>query len=210
MNAEPLDLLLEQLNQGDASAVEKLFRNYEPYLRMLVRRRIRPALRAQFDSSDVVQSVWAHLLEGLHRARWRFENVGRLRAFLAQLTLNRFHNRCRRQRAVLACAEPIVATELTLDAVASAGPRPSEVARRNESWDQMLALCPPAHHELLRLKRLGLTYSEIASRTGLHPSSVRRILYELARRYADAQAHPVPIVGKEPWKDVPSRGEGRH
>jgi RNA polymerase sigma-70 factor (ECF subfamily) len=62
----------------------------------------------------------------------------------------------------------------------------------------MLALCPPAHHELFRLKRLGLTLSEIASRTGLHPSSVRRILYELARRYAEAQARAVPTAGNQP------------
>jgi RNA polymerase sigma-70 factor (ECF subfamily) len=51
-------------------------------------------------------------------------------------------------------------------------------------WEEMLALCPPAHHELLRLKRQGLRLAEIAARTGLHPSSVRRILYDLARQLA--------------------------
>ena len=65
---------------------------------------------------------------------------------------------------------------------------PSEVARGNELWDQLLALCPPAHHELLNLKRQGLPLAEIAARTGLHPSSVRRILYDLAKRLAVAQA----------------------
>ena len=52
----------------------------------------------------------------------------------------------------------------------------------------MLALCSPAHHELLRLKRQGLRLAEIAARTGLHESSVRRILYDLARRYAERPA----------------------
>ena len=47
-----------------------------------------------------------------------------------------------------------------------------------------MALRPPEHHELLRLKRQGLSLDEIAAPTGLHPSSVRRILYELARRMA--------------------------
>jgi RNA polymerase sigma-70 factor (ECF subfamily) len=60
--------------------------------------------------------------------------------------------------------------------------RPSQVAQADELWQRMLRLCPPAHHELLRLKRQGCSLAEIAERTGLHESSVRRILYELARR----------------------------
>ena len=67
-------------------------------------------------------------------------------------------------------------------------PRPSEVAQADELWDRILATCPPAHRELLRLKREGLAVAEIAERTGLHPSSVRRILYDLARRLGIARA----------------------
>ena len=47
MNTDPLDRLLEQLNGGDPAAAEQVFRDYEPYLRMLVRRQLRPALRRQ-------------------------------------------------------------------------------------------------------------------------------------------------------------------
>jgi hypothetical protein len=66
--------------------------------------------------------------------------------------------------------------------MASAGPKPSELARRNELWDQILALCPPEHHGLLRLKLEGQSHAEIAAETGLHPNSVRRILADLAGR----------------------------
>ena len=62
------------------------------------------------------------------------------------------------------------------------------MARGNELWEQLLALCPPAHHELLNLKRQGLSLAEIAARTGLHESSVRRILYDVARRLAAQQS----------------------
>jgi DNA-directed RNA polymerase specialized sigma24 family protein len=48
----------------------------------------------------------------------------------------------------------------------------------------MLEECPPAHREILILKRQGLLLSEIAARTGLHEGSIRRILYDLARRLA--------------------------
>jgi RNA polymerase sigma-70 factor (ECF subfamily) len=48
----------------------------------------------------------------------------------------------------------------------------------------MLAECRPAHRELLQLKREGLSVAEIASRTGLHEDSIRRILRDLACRIA--------------------------
>ena len=61
----------------------------------------------------------------------------------------------------------------------------------DDLWQRMLALCPPAHHELLQLKRHGLTLVEIAQRTGLHEGSVRRILRQLARQMAVTQ-EPLP------------------
>ena len=49
---------------------------------------------------------------------------------------------------------------------------------------RMLEQCSPAHREILLLRRQGLLLSEIAERTGLHEGSIRRILYDLARRLA--------------------------
>jgi RNA polymerase sigma factor (sigma-70 family) len=195
MSAEPLDRLLEQLNSGDAAAAEQVFRTYEPYLRMLVRRQIRPPLRAKFDSMDIVQSVWADVLEGVQDAGWHFEDRTRLRAFLVRLTRNRFLDRCRKHRKALALEEPL-SDVLPSDAIVSDQPRPSEVAQRNEMWDRMVALCPPAHHELLRMKSQGLSLAEIAAKTGLHESSVRRILYDLARRFAAAQERSASFPGE--------------
>jgi RNA polymerase sigma-70 factor (ECF subfamily) len=48
----------------------------------------------------------------------------------------------------------------------------------------MLQSCPPAHREILWLKHQGLPLAQIAARTGLHEGSIRRILYDLARRLA--------------------------
>jgi RNA polymerase sigma-70 factor (ECF subfamily) len=193
---ESLDRLLEQLNRGDMAAAEQVYREFEPYLRMLVRRQLRPVHRAKFDSMDVVQSVWADVLEGLRESDWRFADRVHLQAFLARLARNRFLDRCRKHRNAMAREEPLSGAS-PADTIASQGPRPSEVAQHNELWDRMLALCPPAHHELLRCKRQGLGLAEIAARTGLHESSVRRILYDLARRYAESQepSPPAPASG---------------
>ncbi len=182
MQASQLDQLLDRLNARDLAAAEQVFREYEPYLRMLVRRQLRPALRQKFDSMDVVQSVWADLIEGLCDKNWAFEDRARLQAFLSRLARNRFLDRCRRFRPALdheSIDEPGGVAELQ-----SNDPRPSQLAERDEVWERILALCPPGHDEVLRCKRMGLTCQEIAARTGLHEGSVRRILYELARRYA--------------------------
>src|SRR3954463_6230310 len=106
MNSEHLDRLLEQLNGGDAAAAEQVFRDYEPYLRILVRRQLRPAHRAKFDSMDVVQSVWADVLEGLREPGWHFADRAQFGAFLARLARNRFIDRCRKYRTAIAREEP--------------------------------------------------------------------------------------------------------
>ncbi len=184
MNDDPLDTLLDQLCSGDAGAAERVFLSYEPYLRMVVRRQLPARLRAKFDSTDIVQSVWANVLEGFRTAGWRFADADHLRAFLVKLTRNRFIDRVRHHRSALEHERALGAAEPE-QLPTSPQPRPSEIAQADDLWRQMLTLCPPAHHDLLRLKREGCSLDEIAERTGLHKSSVRRILYDLARRLAD-------------------------
>lgn len=183
MNADPLDAILDKLSSGDATAAEQVFRTFEPSLRVLVRRMLPAPMRAKFDSVDVVQSVWADLLEGFRDAGWKFTNSAQLRAFLIKVTRNRFIDKVRKNRSAMEhqrSLEVMPPDEVPGDGV----PSPSETAQADELWERMVELCPPAHRELLRLKREGHALAEIAARTGLHESSVRRILYDLARKVA--------------------------
>ena len=196
MNPHPLDALLERLCSGDAEAAEQVFRAYEPYLRMVVRRQLPARLRAKFDSIDVVQSVWADVLRGFRESGWRFGSATQLRTFLTKVTRNRFIDRVRQHQRVLDHEQPHEAGDLAELATARQ-PQPSEEMRADDLWQEMLALCPPAHHELLRLKREGKSLAEIAEQTGLHPSSVRRILYDLARQLRARGSKETP---EEPGK----------
>jgi RNA polymerase sigma-70 factor (ECF subfamily) len=180
MSTEPLDALLERLCIGDVAAAEQAFLAYEPYLRKVVRRQLPPRLRAKLDSADVVQSVWADLLQGFRDAGWRFVDTAHLRAFLVQVTRHRFIDRVRRHRTALRLEQRLPETDLQ----ASGQPRPSELAQAGDLWEKMLALCPPAHHEILEMKRQGLSLADIVARTGLHEGSVRRIIRGLARKLA--------------------------
>src|SRR5262249_47397721 len=174
MSAEPLDALLEKLGSGDAAAAEQVFLTYEPYLRMVVRRLLPDQLRAKFDSVDIVQSVWADLLGRFRGAGWRFTDAAHLRAFLVKVTRNRFLARLRHPQTALRHEQALAARERICPGV-SRPEQPGEITRAKELWEQMLVHCPPAHHELLRLRREGVPLDEIAARTGLHKSSVRRI-----------------------------------
>jgi RNA polymerase sigma factor (sigma-70 family) len=180
MSAALQDSLLERLNRDQPGAADELVAAYEPFLRTVVRRDLPDHLRGKFDTADVVQSVWVHVLRGLRVAGWRFDDPCRLRALLRMLARRRLVSRFRHYRAA---AELERAQAAARERSADAGqPRPSEIAQAAELWDRMLALCPPAHHEVLRLRRGGLTLAEIAARTGMHEGSVRRVLRQLARR----------------------------
>src|SRR5206468_9905390 len=129
-------------------------------------------LRAKFDSVDVVQSVWADLLRGFREAGWRFASAAHLRAFLVKVTRNRLTDRHRHFNRALEREQTLADANLH-GGPPSRQPRPSELVQADDLWEKMLALCPPAHHEILRLKRQGLRLTEIAARTGLHEGSVR-------------------------------------
>jgi RNA polymerase sigma-70 factor (ECF subfamily) len=175
MGAVPFDVVLRQFNSGDPAAAAEVVRVYEPYLRGVVRRHLAPALRGRLDSDDVVQSVWVQALAGVRGSGWRFDDEPHLRAFLVRLTRLRLIDQLRQQRLI---------DEQPLPALAAADPEPAEVAIAGELWEQLVALCPPAHRELLRLRRAGVPTTEIAARTGLHEGSVRRVLGDLARKLA--------------------------
>ncbi len=183
MSAANLDTLLEKLSAGDQSAAERVFRDYEPFLRAMVRRRLTPPLRSKFDSLDVVQTVWADVLSGFREKARDFSDRSHLRAFLARVTYNHFVNHCRRHSPQLALEQPLYEDDSSALAP-SVQPRASQLAQADELWSTLLELCPPAHREVLELKRDGVPIQEIASLTGLHEGSVRRILYDLARRLA--------------------------
>lgn len=181
------DTLIEELNRGDEAAAERAFRQFEPFLRRLVRRRLPAEARSRFDSCDIVQSVWAGLLVGLRDARWRFPDAARLRAFLARAALCRLYDRAGQVRAQRAREQPL--PELGRD-LPGGEPRPSAYARADDVWQSLLTACPPEHRPVLHLRRLGHDCDEIAARTGLHPGSVRRILRHLASRVAFAAPTP--------------------
>ncbi|HEV3255965.1 MAG TPA: sigma-70 family RNA polymerase sigma factor [Gemmataceae bacterium] len=183
MKAERLEILLEKFCDGDSSAIEQVVRVYELHLRAVVRRRISDRLRAKFDSEDVVQSVWVHVLRRLRTAGLRLANAAHLEAMLRTEARHRLTDRLRRYQSALDREQPFLESNAAV-APASSQARPSETVQADQLWEKMLALCPSRHHDLLRLRREGMSLGRIAARTGMHEGSIRRILRRLARQLA--------------------------
>ena len=177
-----LQRLLDKIQAGDEDASTEVYNEYVPYLRMVVRRHINHDLRAKFDSLDVVQSVWADLLDGLRKGKWTFESPGHLRAFLIRATKNRLVDYTRRYANAAALQTRLNEEQLPEDTQ----PRPSAEARANEKWNDILRQCRPEHRKIIELKRDGYSLAEIAEQSGYHPSSIRRILYTLDEHISDA------------------------
>jgi len=196
MNADidSLDALLAKLNGGDHDAAERAFVAYEPYLRKVVRRLLPAQLRPKFDSIDVVQSVYGDVLTAFRTGGMKFASVAQLRAFLVRATRNRFIDRVRQHQTAVRLEQPIGETDVRRLPM-SLQPRPSESAAAQELWERLLAMCPPEHHQLLRLRRRGATASEIAAQVDMHEGSVRRILRDLSVRLACAGAAAAPDTG---------------
>jgi RNA polymerase sigma-70 factor (ECF subfamily) len=96
---------------------------------------------------------------------------------------NRVIDRCREFRRPMEHEQPLGTSE-THAQLACTDPAPGAMVEADELWERLLRLCPPEHHEVLRLKREGASSVEIAEQTGLHEGSVRRILRQLAGRVA--------------------------
>jgi RNA polymerase sigma-70 factor (ECF subfamily) len=183
VTVDSLDSLMEKLGDGDPAVAEQVFQAYEPYLRKVVRRLLPKGLRAKFDSVDVFQSVCGDVLVAFRAGGMRFASPAQLRAFLVKATRNRFIDRVRQHQTAARLEGPLArAPDEQLPQ--SPQPRPSEAAMAGELWERLLALCPPEHHRLLRLRRGGATASEIASEVGMHEGSVRRVLRDLSVRLA--------------------------
>jgi RNA polymerase sigma-70 factor (ECF subfamily) len=181
----PLDELLDRLCDGDAAAAERVFVEFEPYLRKAIRRQLRGRLRQKFDSADILQSVWVDLLRGFRERGWRFADADQLRGFLFVATRNRVIDRSRKCQN--ASREESLGDDERPGKLVSSQPRPSETVQADDLWKQLLANCPPDHRPVLYLRREGHSLAEIAVRTGLHRDSVRRILRTLAGNVAFGQ-----------------------
>jgi len=185
--------LITQVRTGDPESALELLERYSPHVLRLIRRRLSPALRAKFDSSDFVQGVWvAFFCEGRTRD---FHCADDLIRFLVTIARNKLYDETRRRtqtgRYNVNREQSLDAHELAPDqeveAIDQRQPRPSQIAEARERWTTLLADQPPLYRRILELRCRGATFLEIADQLQVHERTARRVFERLTRDLSNSQ-----------------------
>jgi len=164
---------------GSEIDLRTLIDEYGDYIRRVVRHRLDARLRSKFDSLDFVQMVCKSFFSdpgGFDR----FESPDRLIAYLAGMARHKVADEQRRRtrRRNGTDREQPMAENLSLLPPANET-TPSHHAMAREAYEFFEATESERDREIMRLRCEGLTYDEVARRTGLHERTVRRIVERL-------------------------------
>jgi len=181
--------LMERARSGDEAALREFLSRFEDGVRTTVRGRLPRRLRTQFDSMDFVQAVWQSFFSGLRENPRDFANIRHLRGYLAGIARNKvyeeFRRRTRCEKRDLAREERLYARRGTSEVerpLVSPEPTPSQTLQASDRLAQLIAGCGPTEVQVITLRYQGLTFEEIARRTGLSDRSVRRIIDDARSR----------------------------
>jgi RNA polymerase sigma factor (sigma-70 family) len=168
---------------GDPAAIRDFLSRYDQEVRIMVRARLPKKLRAQFDSIDFVQAVWQSFFSDFQRPERDFESEQHLRKFLAGVVRNKVFEQHRRltrtEKYDLAREERLYVRRGDRDVpreVISPEPSPSQAVQASDRLEQLTAGCSPLEVEVITLRHQGMTFTEIATRTGVNERTARRII----------------------------------
>lgn len=189
--------LLREAKSGKPDSLGELLEQYRNYLRILASTQLDRRLRQRLNASDLVQE--AMLAAYRDFPDFRGDSEGEFISWLRQI-LSNCRNRAiethlqarkrdvRREFAQLAGQGVDGADRLSpLDMVADQCGTPSEICRRGERVDllsQQLAKLKPEYQEVIIYRNLqGLSFDEIAEKTGKKPGCVRMLWLRAIERF---------------------------
>jgi len=164
MPSTELQQFLVTLQSGDRDAVDEMLRQFEPFLRRIIRLRlIDGRLRRVMDTADVFQSLLKDFLEQHHPS---VETLAGLDAYLANAVRYKIQTRLRKERRHAGS----LPEECEPTQVEPSAARQTE----DQDWYQAIRARLPAQTQLLLdLKAQGLTWPEIAEKVGGRTDALR-------------------------------------
>jgi RNA polymerase sigma-70 factor (ECF subfamily) len=182
--------LVARARGGDHGASSELLKTFERDVRQMVRLKLPRTLRSRFDSMDFVQAVWASFFSD--EVPERFDSPRHLRAYLAGVARNKvleeYRKRTQTRKYDIGREQPLYVLrggrERPVD-VPSAEPTPSQKLQAEDRLAQLVAGRPAVEAQVVRMRQEGLTFEEIAARTGLGERSVRRIFEAMKIRVGE-------------------------
>ncbi|MBL8723572.1 MAG: RNA polymerase sigma factor [Planctomycetes bacterium] len=181
--------LVAAVHRGDAAALEALLRRHLPDLRVFVRAKSSPQLRAQESCSDLVQTVCREVLQSVESYEWRGE--GSFRRWLFTLALNKLRNRADYHAAERRDAARVVGgDEVVGETPGGFGPSQHAIAAEAAAkLEASLDRLDEDQREVILMARvIGMSHGEIAAETGLTEGAVRTRLSRAMARLATLMA----------------------
>ncbi len=175
------------MRAGSREAEEKFVAAYGSHLRRIARRHLATWMRREFDSEDIVQSVWGAIFDVRERL-YALEQPADVIKYLSRAVRNRLIDKYRRRTrgngSVQAPARPRSLDGLTDDsAIFAKDATPSQAAAAMELLMRLQGPANDPQTEVVRRYILGQSFVEIAEQLGRHPDDVRRLLREFIREY---------------------------
>jgi RNA polymerase sigma-70 factor (ECF subfamily) len=176
--------LVERLRAGDPAAAADLCRLYGTALRLAVRRRLHPGLRARFDSLDFVHDVWASVL-ATPPEQLAFETPYHLLGFLTRVASHKVIDRSRQR---FGSRRTGGAQEIPIDEpgdddwpghLLGRDPTPSQWAIAGDELDRLLSQLPAGHRVIVHRLREGYSHHDIARLANVSVSTVSRVVRRL-------------------------------
>jgi RNA polymerase sigma factor (sigma-70 family) len=185
--------LMARAKAGDQAAIREFLSRFDREVQMMVRALLPKKLRNQYDSVDFAQAVWQSFFSDLPQEAPEFENARHLRKYLAGVVRNKVHEQHRRltrsQKYDIWREERLYIRKGGQDVpreVVSPDPSPSQAAQASDRLAQLTAGRSQHEVDVIRLRRQGMTFEEIASVTGIKERTARRII-ESARPEMEAR-----------------------
>jgi RNA polymerase sigma-70 factor (ECF subfamily) len=174
---------IRRIRAGDQAAAVELIRQYEPVIRLEVRRRLSdPGLYRLFDSMDICQSVMLSFFVRASAGQYELDQPQQLLKLLVAMAQNKLafqarklHTQRRDSRRELAGRGP------DLEAT---GPSPDRVAAGQDLLREVQRHLTAEERRLTDLRGEGHTWPEIAATLGGTPQARRRQLTRALDRVA--------------------------
>lgn len=182
---QALHALLEGIRAGDENAARQFVDRFGGALLRVIRRRLDPRLRRQFDSMDFLQDVMATFLCKPPDPD-AFANVDALYVFLTNVARNKVitaqRQRGRKKRDIRREHSLDGSAQYQAQGVRGAEPTPSQVAVAHEQWTGMVENQTPSVQAVAGMLREGMTYREIAEKLNIHLKTVQRVVERIRAR----------------------------
>jgi RNA polymerase sigma-70 factor (ECF subfamily) len=175
--------LIAKARAGDARAAEELVRQYEPVIRMEVRRRMRdPRLRRAFDSLDVCQSVLGSFFVRAALGEYDLENPAEVVKLLVSMARNKLAFQVRKERRQCRDIRRVEDQGGAQADKPAPGPDPGEAVADEELLRAVRGGLSEEERQLADRRAHGMSWNDIAAELGGTPQARRKQLERAAER----------------------------